>query len=1419
MSETVSIGLDVGSVTAKTAVLNSAGDVLFSKYMRHNANARVVALTLLEEICEKFPEARLSIALTGSGALSLSEELGMLFVQEVIVCIEAIRAYIPQTNVAIELGGEDGKITFFDETGIDQRMNEACAGGTGAFIDQMATVLKTDAQGLDILAKEHTHIYPVAARCGVFAKTDILPLLNEGAARSDIAASIFQAVADQTIGGLACGRSIKGNVAFLGGPLTFLPQLRERFIHTLKLPPEQVIEPENAQFFVALGASQTAMKKATPFPSDVVLEKVKLLWGKVPKKQEAPLPPLFQNPEDAQKFLKRHDRYQTPHESLIKIKGPVFVGLDAGSTTTKMVVLDEEKRLLHTWYQSNEGDPLASARAMLLELYELLPANAYIQGAGVTGYGELLLKSALEFDIGEVETVAHFTAAAFFEPKVSFILDIGGQDMKCIYITDGVIDKIVLNEACSSGCGSFIETFSTSLGLSISDFVKKALFAKEPVDLGSRCTVFMNSKIKQAQKEGTDIDDIAAGLAYSVVRNALFKVIRIAGPEELGEHVVVQGGTFLNNAVLRAFEQTIQKEVVRPDISGNMGAFGMALLTIEQTRNRKEKSSLLSQEKIAAFQVIQKTARCRQCSNQCLMTVNIFDNGKKFVSGNRCEKGVQTEINVHRAPNLYEYKYDRLFNEYVPTKLELAYRGEIGIPRVLNMYEDYPLWFTILTKLGFRVVLSDPSSKTLFNTGLETIPSQTVCYPAKMVHGHIINLLEKGIKVIFYPCVPKSEKEFLDAHNYFNCPVVGSYPELIRLNLDILKSKEITYLAPFLPVGNKRRLASRLAEVLEPFGVLSDEVRVAVRAGKKESARCRKDIQQKGAELLETIKVAQKIGIVVAGRPYHVDPAINHGIAQKISEEGIAVFTEDSIAHLNPKFRKPLDVVDQWTYHSRLYRAANVVAHTPNLEFVQLTSFGCGIDALTAEQAENILKEAHKTYTLLKIDEGANLGAVRIRLRSLFATIRQRREKIQKYLTTTEYVSYRKGKLSEDMARDYTLLCPQMSPLHFEFVNSAIAPFGYNVEVLPDLEKSVVLEEGLRYVHNDACYPAIIVVGQMIAALKSGKYNLDKIALMITQTSGACRATNYVTFLRSALEKAGFAHVPVVTINMKDLDGIGIRFIMAILKRVLLGLSFGDLLMRVSNRTRPYEKMPGATDALLSEWLEKSKVTVLKGDRKTFKRQVFEIVKDFEAIPLLDVQKTKVGIVGEILVKFHPGANNHLISVIEEEGGEAVVPDLIDFINYCLVSDITRHRLLEGSFKSRILSTFFLFYIETFYRRHLAKALRKSKKFLGLTTTRRLSEKVSDIVSLGHCAGEGWLLTAEMVELIEENVPNIVCVQPFGCLPNHITGKGVIKELKSRYRTANIVAIDYDPGASEVNQVNRIKLMMGMIKQDLAEKK
>lgn len=1408
MTKVLNVGLDVGSTTVKMVVLSPEQGIVYKQYLRHFSNIKDTVLSMLEDAKSVLNGQLITMMIAGSGGFNLAKKLEIPFVQEVIAGTTAVKKMIPQTDVAIELGGEDAKITYFGES-IEQRMNGTCAGGTGAFIDQMAALLQIDAEGLNELAKDYKTIYPIASRCGVFAKSDIQPLLNEGAAKEDIAASVLQAVVNQTITALAQGRPIRGRVAFLGGPLYFMSELRKRFVETLKLEGDYAIFPEDAQYFVALGAALSSQEEKA-FSAYSLYELVPRIHDVI-QDDDTEAEPLFANNEEYQAFKERHARHRVRRVDPLTYTGNAYLGIDAGSTTTKIALIDDRGGLLYSYYGSNMGSPLESTIEALKGMYSTLNSKTFIVNSAVTGYGEHLIKAALKADIGEIETVAHAKAADFFLPGVNFVLDIGGQDMKSLIIRNGVIDSIMLNEACSSGCGSFVETFATSLNMDVKDFASLGLESKKAVDLGTRCTVFMNSKVKQAQKEGASVSDISAGISMSVIKNALFKVIRLRNTEELGEKIVVQGGTFYNEAVLRSLEKLLGREVVRPDIAGIMGAFGAALIAKERYEDGYE-TQLLTEEELQGFSLETSMKRCGLCGNNCLLTLKRFSNGASFVSGNRCERGAGQEKVSVSLPNLYEFKYKRIFL-YKPLPEDQATRGIIGLPRVLNMYEDYPFWFTFFTDLGYRVVLSGRSSKKLYETGMDTIPSESECFPAKLIHGHIVDLVNKGIKKIFYPSIPYNVKEEEDSNNHFNCPIVTSYPESIRANMDILKKEKVTFYQPFLPIDAPKRMLKRLIEELAPAeGLSKEEISRALKKAYAELDQYKKEVREKGEEALHYIMDHGIKGIVLAGRPYHIDPEIHHGIPELLQSFGLAVISEDAVRHL-AKVERPLRVVDQWMYHARLYSAARFVAEQPNLELIQLNSFGCGLDAVTIDQVKEILERYGKIYTVLKIDEITNLGAARIRVRSLLAAMSERDKR--NFIPKKLYDLEERVVFTEEMKKTHTIIAPQMAPIHFQFLKTGFEKAGYKMEVLPSVDRGAI-DEGLKHVHNDACYPTIIVVGQLLEALKSGKYDLENTSVLISQTGGGCRATNYIAFIRKALKDVGMEQIPVISLNASGLEANpGFKITMKMLPDLLWGLVYGDLLMRVLYRVRPYEKVPGSANALYDSWVVKCQDTLRRGDKKEIKENIYNIVKDFDTLEIHEnLVKPKVGVVGEILVKYHPTANNNLVELLEAEGAEAVLPDLIDFLMYCAYCHKAKFDLLSGSFRSMFNGMISIKFMDA-YRKDMKKALSASRRFDAPKPIEEIAKCAEEHLSLANQTGEGWFLTGEMVELLHSGVMNIACLQPFGCLPNHIIGKGMVRELRSSYARANIAVIDYDPGASEVNQLNRIKLMLSVAKENM----
>ena len=1680
------VGLDIGSTTVKAVVLDqsdSLGDTLFSDYRRHHANVRATVAGLLVDIHKKLVDLGrgdepIRLSITGSGGLALADNLHVPFIQEVIAETEAIDKEYPQADVIIELGGEDAKITYLKPTP-EQRMNGSCAGGTGAFIDQMSTLLDTDAAGLNEMAKSYENLYPIASRCGVFAKTDLQPLINDGAAKPDLAASIFTAVATQTIAGLASGRPIHGTVIFLGGPLFFMSELRAAFQRALEGKVDEFIVPTDAHLYVAYGSALQADTDSDDqghhfeaYTCDEILKRLDELKN-LPSNTPT-MPPLFPTEADREDFNKRHHKEHIHIGTLEGAHGPHFLGIDAGSTTIKATLVNDDREIVWSSYANNEGSPLTAAINIVKKIQSELPEGAWIARSCATGYGEGLITTGLHLDEGVVETMAHYRGAEMVSPGVTAVIDIGGQDMKYLAITDGVIDSIAVNEACSSGCGSFLQTFAMSMGLTIQEFTQKALASTHPVDLGSRCTVFMNSSVKQAQKEGASIEDIAAGLCYSVVRNALYKVIKLRDSGELGDTVVVQGGTFLNDAVLRAFELLTERQVTRPNIAGLMGAFGAALTArmhyqdeadhldvvvkadgseeqseaepapksgpkaaaFKKTEPAKPEvhvvvvdgvahtaSSILTGEALDNMSMTTERDVCKLCQNHCKLTITTFSDGSRFVTGNRCERGGDAKKKRSDRPNLYDYKYKRCF-AYRRLTDKNATRGEIGIPRALNMYENYPFWFTLLTSLGFKVMISGRSSHELFETGIESIASENICYPAKLVHGHIKWLLDKGVKTIFYPCVSYEENLVPNTDNHYNCPVVANYPLVVGANMPELREDGVRYMHPYFNLANHELMVDRILEEFAWANVTREEVETAVKAAYAEDKVFKHDVQQEGLTALAYMKEHNCRGIVLAGRPYHIDPEINHGIPETICSLGMVVLSEDSICELQPGEkldltdflsegeedprkknangfrhvddrkvtvnRMPLRVTNQWAYHSRLYAAAHFVASYPGLELVQLNSFGCGLDAITTDQVAEILADKADVYTLLKIDEVSNLGAAKIRLRSLKAAVEEReankarmakaalatsdesgsaesdaprnaahaaaqaaarkaQEQAESDLATAQAAlaeaqaavaaaeakvkaadrpvdaadagsdaaapanapkstGFRKTgskaptpgrqvlldatmaanpkltkamrdaskraakrdiadvrlaalgdgttndaanaksksaksksghnnatmsryahreKFVKDMKKDYTIVAPQMSPIHFSLVESVIRSGGYKFDILKHASREDV-ETGLKYVNNDACYPAIMVIGQLIDAILEGKYDPDKVCLAITQTGGMCRATNYFGLIRKALIDAGYPQIPVIAISTQGLeDNPGFKVTPALLHRTVKALILGDLLMKCLYRVRPYEVEKGAANRLYEQWdvivreaLEHHGFSKTAAKTPWLKRRYLpypvlarEIVKSFDALPLKDVpRKVRVGVVGEILVKYQPDANNHVVDVIESQDCEAVVPGIMEFMTTRpYITDWNEKYLGTGGNKT--LYALMRWSLDRYNAPIKAAIATSHGKFKQDDPMPELVEKAAEVTSIGVQAGEGWLLTAEILELIEQGCPNVICAQPFACLPNHVTGRGMFGKIRRLHPEANIVSIDYDPGASEANQLNRIKLMIAAAKK------
>lgn len=1440
-SESFRLGIDLGSTTVKYVLLGPDGSVLSHAYQRHASAVTATLITLLSELAENFPHLRTQIRFTGSGALFLSERLGIPFVQEVIAAAQYLQnvgldVFDGQpVDAAIELGGEDAKILYL--TGSQElRMNEACAGGTGAFLDQMSAALGLPLDELNRLASEARTSHPIASRCGVFAKTDVVGLLNAGIAKAEIARSVFEAVAEQAVGGLSCGRPLKNRVALLGGPLSFLSELRAAFARRLAGNGVILKYVTDAQYAVAHGAALACVDSNQDADRRTwsIAGLIEAIGREAVNTDKCAGPAaLFSGKEQLAAFCDRHAQAKVPTIELAQTQGDLFLGIDLGSTTAKGVLITAEGKICRTWYENNQGAPLQQLMPRIRALVDELPAGARIRSILTTGYGADLAAAALGTSLTEVETLAHQKAASAFIPDATFVIDIGGQDMKCLKVEHGLITSVALNEACSSGCGAFLESFARQLGLRMPQFVQAALTAQHPVDLGSRCTVFMNSKVREAQRDGASTEDIAAGLCISVVRNALEKVLRISSPEALGDRVVVQGGTFLNDGVLRAFEKYTGLQVIRPQLAGLMGAYGAALLAQERT-DEKTHVWQPTPELFDTSEIVKREFRCRGCTNSCSLTLHRFASGNKFVSGNRCEFGLKSLGGKKKQhEGFIEWKLNRLFADSTAGTTE-APMGEIGLLRVLNTWEHYPYWHALFTELGFRVVLSQATDADLVARGSDTVPSQSLCLPAKIAHGHALSLADQGIKTIWFPCVPKEAKLLAEADDSFACPVVGGYPEALRLALS-QAAPDTRILTPFLNIEKPGTVVKALCEA---FPVLSPKKALqACRKANAALAEYHQDITKKAREIWD----APGLVVVLAAHPYHLDAYIHHGIPTLIESMGAHVLTEDAVSFLVDEIDvKPqkLDVVNQWAFHGRLYRALQAVASRPDTELVQLVSFGCGIDAITSEQMKRLAHEHKTLYTMLKIDETDTLGAARIRLRSLMAVhgisssctslesapsesahatrplrespIRFFRSLFKAPESSTEVLRNAcvEGRaLSPTQLKGRTLYAPQMAPLHFPLLIHVLSEMGYNLKLLPEVSDHAVTL-GLRHVNNDACYPAIVTIGQLLEATEAADFNAKESAILFSQTCGPCRATNYPTLLDWALRDKGLGELPVITLSGRALHGhahlkLGVKG----LKRLAMAIVLGDVLQRLYMHAKTYEVVAGSADMALKLATPTAAQAAASGRLRRFEQAVGDIVKVFTAIELNGRKHPKVGIVGEILLQYHPKANLATADRLREAGAEPVLPDLATFFLYCLADPIWQSKHAEGSKLSAWVSSVLLNYVEKL-RLAASCAMGPGHPLGHMPALQTYLNRVDGLISPGQQAGEGWLLAAEMAEFLATGVDNVVCLQPFGCLPNHITGRGIMSALRNLYPKANLIGIDFEGGTAESNVSNRLKLFM-----------
>lgn len=1432
-------GIDIGSITAKVVIADEEGSVVFSRYLRHQAKTMETVHGILKDALEEMGDVWIDLTATGSAGMGAAEVFRLPFVQEVVASAHFIEKHFPESRTFIEIGGEDSKIIFFDDQlRPDIRMNGTCAGGTGSFIDQMAVLLDVDVSEMNSLAEKSTNIYPIASRCGVFAKTDIQALLSHHIPKEDIAASIFHAVAAQVITALSRGREIKTKILFGGGPLTFCHGLRKAFADLLNIEtPADIIIPDHSELIPAMGAAMAGndnpcRNRLSNFLSMSNGMNIKVTSG------AKRLPTLFASRYEFDTWLKKHEQNQVPRIGFPEAKGrDLFLGIDSGSTTTKIVLTDDKGRLLSGDYRPNNGDPIRAVKTgldVIKKQFDTAGFRPHVVRSAATGYGESLIRAAFGLNDCVVETMAHYRAARRFEPDVSFILDIGGQDMKAVFIQDRAVAEIQINEACSSGCGSFIETFARSLGYEVGKFGEIACGNNSPFDLGTRCTVFMNSRVRQALREGATVPDISAGLAHSVVKNALYKVLKLKDADVLGNKIVVQGGTFRNPAVLRALEMLLDKEMVRPNIPELMGAYGAALTAmanhfshpLESTASNQlplqnpDTSVVVKQKNGFSFEKLatgsdfsKKEIYCKGCENQCAVSKLIFNNGRDFYTGNRCERCFSNNPDIkQKGENLIDEQLRFLFdrNTEPENKPILTY----GIPRCLNMYENFPFWCAFLTLCGFKVVLSSASNFKLYEKGTPTVMSENICFPAKVTHGHIFDLVEKNVDRIFYPTVVYEQEEYEDAFNTYNCPIVTGYPDLLKSAVDPEQKFGIPLDSPAVGLKDFNLLKKQLYLSFNQFGINFQTVAEGVEKGIKAQAEYKKKSKLRAKTLIAKSEKLGKTIVVLAGRPYHIDPLINHGIPNLLAELGVNVISETAIPlNVEAVSLENVDVLTQWSYTNRLYAVARWVAQANNIQMVQLTSFGCGPDAVSTDEVKEILHNGGKVHTLIKMDEIANLGAVRIRLRSMLDAVKENNGKRR----SPGIGEKKTSRIFLNKDRKRTLIAPYFSPFYSPLIPSAFRPLGYRVEVLPPQDKASV-ELGLKNINNDMCYPAVLVGGDIVKAFESGRYDPEKTAVILTQTGGQCRASSYVSLVKKGLATTGLSDVPVIAISNEeitpqpgfDIDKTGL------FKRLALGIIFADPLARMCLSTMVREKVPGTSKMVHSKYLSLMEMGIENADYYYLLNRLKDAVADFNQIEIDDQPVPKIGIVGEIFVKYNFFAGGNIIDWLSGQGVEVVLPPIQNFfaqrfINETYDQQAFFKRSLTDRIKYKMLeiySGYRLGYIE-----RVMRGFRYYNKAHGL---RELAEFTGEVVSLANQYGEGWLLTAEMIAMLQEGIENIVCLQPFGCISNHITGKGMENRLKEMFPYLNLLSLDMDAGASEVNILNRLHLMVSRVRERAA---
>ncbi len=1411
--EKLRLGIDIGSTTAKVVILDQNAQIMFSAYRRHHAEILGTLQGILQDAQETLGDVRFDLLITGSAGLGVGEKFGLPFIQEVVASAEVVKQLYPQVKTLIDIGGEDAKMIFFSPEGPpDIRMNGSCAGGTGAFIDEMSTLLNIPVTELDELALQSTTIYPMASRCGVFAKTDLQNLLSREIPRPDIAASVFHAVVLQTLATLSRGYDPAPLVLFSGGPLTFLPSLKTTFTDVMKIEADEVLEVENAELLPAMGAALAPSEARKPFS---LTQLIGLL--NTPQAQQVNnnrLDALFPNTVAYQEWETARGQHKIERVDPQEVEdNRYFLGVDSGSTTTKVVLIDSQGRVAFDYYASNRGNAIGAVQQGLEELQQRFGGNGsapIIARSVVTGYGEDLIQAAFGFDDGMVETLAHFQAARAFDKDVSFILDIGGQDMKAIFVQDGQIRNIEINEACSSGCGSFIESFARSMGYGVADFAQIACTSEAPCDLGTRCTVFMNSRVKQALREGAEISDISAGLAYSVIKNALHKVLKITNTDQLGEHIVVQGGTFRNPAVHKALETLLGKSVVCPDLAELMGAYGAALTARDTYMAAKPQLNyyVSLDEMVAIGDYQQRLIQCRGCENQCAITRLKFPNENTFFSGNRCERIFSNSGKANReGVNLPAFKNERLFSQ--GSEAPKNPRLTIGIPRVLNQFENYPFWQALLNECGIHVKLSVPSSNAIYEKGAAAIMSENLCFPAKLVSGHIYDLIEQGVDRIFYPMVFYEQKEYSDADNCFNCPVVSGYSDVIRSVVDPERQFNIPFDMPAITFENLTLLRRGCNRYLRSLGVGPWTIRKAFRKALEAQAQFKTDLRSQGAKVFQTAKSEERPVILLLGRPYHVDPMINHKIPEILVHFGMDVITEDAVPQAPDQTLDNSHVMTQWEFVNRYYHAARWAAQQDNVEVVQLNSFGCGPDAYILDEVRAILAEKGKNITVLRIDEIESAGSTKLRLRSMVESLKQKP-------VARNYTPRKSTKIYEVEDRRRTVIVPDFSPFCSPPITRPFLDMGFKVVTLPPADRASV-ETGLKYANNEICYPAIVCLGDLVKALESGEYDPAEIAVGFSQTGGQCRATSIPSLIKKALVAAGFEDVPVVTLStsLKSFnDQPGLEFnVREYVYKAAISMMFTDALSDMYFATAIREKHPGEARKLADKYLQPYEDGSLPITRQVLFNTLEIAVSDFNAIPTIDQNFPKAGIVGEIFVKYNAFSNNDVAHWLMGQGVEVVLPPMMEFFSGGLVS-------IDNGVRTQVKMPDLLWLLSFLGKRLVNNFLGNVGEIMeGFNYYRPhhriqdIAKRAQEIVTLNHQYGEGWLIAGEVATFVKDGVNNVLCLQPFGCIANHVIAKGVHKRIKELYPQVNLLFLDADAGVSEVNFFNRMHFFVNHAKE------